>query len=90
MTSFVFLRVGGADRGFTRHDYLGRSSARDSFLIWTHHMKNITFHESFSPTDATDSVTYDNGSFPIFGLKIPLTRKLCDTSVHLWSRCPVV
>ena len=50
-----------------RHDYLGRSSGRDSFLIWTHHMKNITFHESFSPTGATDSITYDNGLFPIFG-----------------------
>ena len=25
-------------------------------------MKDITFHDSFSPTGATDSVTYDNGS----------------------------
>jgi len=44
-----------------RHDFLGRSSARDSFLIWTHNMKDITFHDSFSPTGANDSVTYDNG-----------------------------
>ena len=49
----------------TRHDYLGRSSGRGSFLIWTHNMKNITFHDTFSPTGATDSITYDNGSFRI-------------------------
>jgi hypothetical protein len=48
-----------------RHDYLGRSSGRGSFLIWTHHMKNITFHNSFTPTDATDSATYDHGSYLI-------------------------
>jgi len=29
-------------------------------------MKDITFHDSFSPTGATDSITYDNGSFLIF------------------------
>jgi hypothetical protein len=78
---------------FIRHDFLGRSSGRDSFLIWTHHMKDITFHDSFSPTGATDSVTYDNGSFPIFYVEypiFPLTRKPCDVSVHLRSRCPMV
>ena len=48
-----------------RHDYLGRSSGRGSFLIWTHHMKNITFHESFTPKGATDSVTYDDGLYII-------------------------
>ena len=52
---------------YFRHDFLGRSSGKGSFLIWTHHMKAITFHDSFSPTGATDSVTYENGSFPIFG-----------------------
>ena len=26
-------------------------------------MKNITFHDSFTPTDATDSVIYDKGLF---------------------------
>jgi len=56
-------------------------------------MKDITFHDSFSPTGATDSVKYDNGSFPIFWVEIPtfpLTRKPRDASVHLRSRCPVV
>jgi len=32
-------------------------------------MKDITFHDSFSPTGATDSVTYDNGSFPVFSVE---------------------
>jgi len=75
-----------------RHDLLGRSSARGSFLIWTHRIKNITFHDSFSPACATDSVTYDNGSFPIPFVEspiFPLTRKLRDVSVHLGSRCPM-
>ena len=29
------------------HDFLGRSTARNSFLIWTSHLQNITFHDSF-------------------------------------------
>jgi len=29
-------------------------------------MKDITFHNSFSPADATEPVAYDNGLFPIF------------------------
>ena len=37
-------------------------------------MKDITFHDSFSPTDATDSVTYDNGSFPTFLVESPFSR----------------
>ena len=32
-------------------------------------MKEIIFHDSFSPTGATDSVTYDNGSFQSLGRK---------------------
>jgi FAD/FMN-containing dehydrogenase len=31
----------------TGHDYLGRSNAPDSLLIWTHKMRKITVHESF-------------------------------------------
>ena len=65
----------------------------DSFLIWTHHMKDITFHDSFSPTGATDSVTYDNGSFPTFSIEsptFPLTREPHNGSVHLSSWCPMV
>jgi hypothetical protein len=43
------------------HDFLGRSSAKGSFLIWTHNMKNITFQATFTPDGADSSVVYDNG-----------------------------
>jgi len=33
----------------TGHDYLGRSNAADSLLVWTHHMREITVHDSFVP-----------------------------------------
>ena len=31
----------------TGHDYLGRSNAPDSLLIWTHQMRQITVHDAF-------------------------------------------
>ncbi|MDC0535918.1 FAD-dependent oxidoreductase, partial [Francisellaceae bacterium] len=31
------------------HDYLGRSNAPDSLLVWTHNMRDITYHEDFTP-----------------------------------------
>jgi len=31
------------------HDYLGRSSAPGSLLIWTHRMREITVHDAFRP-----------------------------------------
>lgn len=34
----------------TGHDYLGRSSAPASLLVWTHRMRDITVHDSFMPT----------------------------------------
>ncbi|KAF8577474.1 FAD-binding domain-containing protein [Ramaria rubella] len=30
------------------HDYLGRSTAKNSFLLWTRNFQNITFHDSFA------------------------------------------
>lgn len=33
----------------TGHDYLGRSSAPGSLLIWTHRMREITMHDAFRP-----------------------------------------
>ncbi len=33
----------------TGHDYLGRSNAADSLLIWTHHMRDVTFDKTFIP-----------------------------------------
>jgi hypothetical protein len=42
-----------------RHDFLGRSSARGSFLIWTHHLKDITYNTSFVPEGASSTEIYD-------------------------------
>jgi FAD/FMN-containing dehydrogenase len=37
----------------TGHDYYGRSTGpRESLLIWTHHMRGITVHDSFVPAGA--------------------------------------
>jgi FAD binding domain/Berberine and berberine like len=33
----------------TGHDYLSRSSAPESLLIWTHRMREITVHDAFRP-----------------------------------------
>ena len=39
-------------------------------------MKNITFHDSFSPTGATDSVKYESGLFPLLSkLSLPADEK---------------
>jgi FAD/FMN-containing dehydrogenase len=40
----------------TGHDYLGRSSARDSLLVWTHGMREVTVHDSFSISGAARPV----------------------------------
>ncbi|KIJ13625.1 hypothetical protein PAXINDRAFT_116940 [Paxillus involutus ATCC 200175] len=39
----------------TGHDYLGRSAARGSFVVWTHNMKNITYDTAFLPQGAPSS-----------------------------------
>lgn len=36
----------------TGHDYLGRSNAPDSLLVWTHRMRNVTVHDAFVPAGA--------------------------------------
>ncbi|GJE99668.1 FAD-binding domain-containing protein [Phanerochaete sordida] len=41
----------------TGHDYFGRSTARGGFLIWTHHLKNITYHDTFKPSGAPSNGT---------------------------------
>jgi len=33
----------------TGHDYLGRSSRADALMVWTHHMRDVTVHDAFSP-----------------------------------------
>jgi len=33
----------------TGHDYLGRSSNPEALMVWTHHMREVTVHDAFSP-----------------------------------------
>lgn len=40
----------------TGHDYLGRSNAPDSLLIWTHQMREVNVEPSFVPTGCNDKV----------------------------------
>ncbi|KAI8824010.1 uncharacterized protein EV422DRAFT_518598 [Fimicolochytrium jonesii] len=40
----------------TGHDYFGRSSGAGSFLLWTHHMRGMDFHESFVPRKCRKNV----------------------------------
>ena len=42
----------------TGHDYLGRSTARSGFLIWTHNMKEMLYSSTFVPEGAP--VTTEN------------------------------
>ena len=52
---------GADDDALARHDLSGRSTARGSFVIWTHNLKNITLHDTFRPAGAPTSETHDNG-----------------------------
>lgn len=49
----------------TGHDFLGRSTARGSFLIWTHYMKQTVYNSIFIPEGApvTTENTFD-GDLP--------------------------
>lgn len=40
------------------HDYLGRSNAPDSLLIWTHNMRDITYNKHFHPQNCPKSKEY--------------------------------
>ncbi len=44
-----------------RHDLLGRSAARGSFMIWTYNMKTIILTDSFVPDGALATEVYENG-----------------------------
>ncbi len=41
----------------TGHDYLGRSNAPDSLLVWTHNMRDVHVHDRFIPQGAPDEAT---------------------------------
>jgi len=50
----------------TGHDYLGRSTAPDSLLLWTHKMRGVTIHDAFvpvgSPGPALPAVSVEAGT----------------------------
>ena len=64
----------------TGHDYLGRSTARGGFLIWTHNMKDISYNPLFVPQGApvTTENTF-NGDFPLIFLYI------CSLYLHIYK-----
>ena len=51
----------------TGHDYLGRSNAPDSLLVWTHNLRRISMNDAFVPrgcptTTATPAVSLEAGT----------------------------
>ncbi|KAF9524366.1 FAD binding domain-containing protein [Crepidotus variabilis] len=42
----------------TGHDYQGRSAGRGEFMLWTHHMKNLVYSETFVPTGGPSNTTF--------------------------------
>ena len=51
----------------TGHDLLGRSTARGSFLIWTHRMKDMSYNSTFLPEGAlTDENTFNGDCVSLF------------------------
>ena len=43
----------------TGHDYLGRSTARGGFLVWTHNMKERVHNSTFVPEGSPGGNTFD-------------------------------
>ena len=52
----------------TGHDYLGRSTGRGGFLIWTHRMKQMLYNSTFVPEGApvTTENTFNGDSLRFF------------------------
>ena len=52
----------------TGHDFLGRSTARGSFLIWAHRMKDMSYNSTFIPEGApvTSENTFDGNCVLFF------------------------
>jgi hypothetical protein len=67
------------------HDFLGRSTARGSFLIWTHNMKSMAYNASFVPDGASPSNTYNGQSVFTFLMQSSSPGAFC--SHHFRCRC---
>ncbi|KAK0544411.1 hypothetical protein OC846_000905 [Tilletia horrida] len=42
----------------TGHDYLGRSAARDSLMIWTHQLNSMSYSAAFTPDSCASAGTF--------------------------------
>jgi len=69
----------------TGHDFLGRSTARGGFLVWTHRMKDMLHNATFVPEGApvTNENTFDGDCALFFLFAFPLTYLLCISAVTL-------
>ena len=56
----------------TGHDFLGRSTARGSLMIWTHYLRNISFSSSFTISDSSGKTVKDLGHAVTVGSGVPL------------------
>jgi len=43
----------------TGHDFIGRSAGRGGFMLWTHHLQNITYNPTFVPHGGPASEIYN-------------------------------
>lgn len=82
-----------------RHDFLGRSAGRGSFLLWTHHLKNVTYDASFVPSGAAKSENYKGMftmTYPVHGSRLtellkPLLSALESSGMrHMMQQKPMV
>jgi hypothetical protein len=46
------------------HDYYGRSSSPGSLLIWTHSMRDLEFHDEFTPTECEAGHIHNKAGVP--------------------------
>jgi hypothetical protein len=76
----------------TGHDFLGRSTARGGFLIWTHHLKQTVYNPTFVPEAApvTTENTYNGDFYFIFILPVAGHEVLSVyLSCNFGSRCSI-
>ena len=68
----------------TGHDFLGRSTARGGFLIWTHNMKERLYNSTFVPDGApvTSRNTFNGDLTFLFEFPVADDTPI---SCHLWS-----
>ena len=71
----------------TGHDYLGRSTARGGFLLWTHHLKDKAYNAAFVPQGGPSTQTYE-GKIEQMSIALVHVHHF-SFSGHLWRWCSV-